>query len=738
MAFITLSGTLLDPNGDLAVGDQIRFTHKSTTGETVESAVSLITVNPAGTYSLPLQYGLVLVEYKDVRTQQFKNLGVATVNSDNPATSIPELLNALVPVSSAELIEFQAILADCVTAQTAAEAAQAAAENAATTAEAFAYQLTTTDLIAGTATFAAATNIPTSGFTVSGDSGDGSWKQNGVTGQTPSQSPTQLGGALLNDGNGNQWALIAGKAINLESVGFISGDATAFLSALAGNVKRVTTNQNTISTSSTVDMLSTEIEGLDGRLTITGSGVKNCLLVGAFKRTKPDFVSVQSPSVPSASQDIKMLIRRFGQAAYIMQANNQGYIRTVIQDGVFTSVDSAGSPAELIRSTRVDAFNEIWVGHGVADLVNGVAATIETFNGGVYQRLSSAGQTATSSFDKGAGLSKYFITTNGDYVEYQNLEVVDGFINLMIQTSSSTTFANGFTVDIDGVAITLPDSVNNSPSGDAGLLVYKIPVEFSELSGSSCRTLRVTHVGVTATDKVNIIGCNMYRLNELAKPLSNTNWFAAFALDVEYVSNNGASDYAIFDTDDNQWIGSFHGGETRSSYRTEIDGASFDYSLAAFEDVVMGKQIRMQQSTNINGKMQSYQYIDFSHFGGYSLQVSMTGDVNCSEFFTCMSTSDPRFEFLEFPKAQSTAVDGKYDVGNNDNVVIQYAPVAADGFDRRKIRNSFTFFNSGDTDYNGAYVQRAGSLYNKLYYGPVFVGQANIKEIAFMVIKEFY
>ena len=170
MASITLSGTLLDPNGDLAVGDQIRFTHKSTTGETLESAVSIITINPAGTYSLPLQYGLVLVEYKDVRTQQFKNLGVATVNSTNPATSIPELLNALVPVSSAELIEFQAILADCVTAQT-------AAENAATTAEAFAYQLTTTDLIASTATFAAETNIPTSGFTTSGDGGNGSWKQ---------------------------------------------------------------------------------------------------------------------------------------------------------------------------------------------------------------------------------------------------------------------------------------------------------------------------------------------------------------------------------------------------------------------------------------------------------------------------------------------------------------------------------------------------------------------------------
>lgn len=127
MAFITLSGILLDPNGDLAVGDQIRFTHKSTTGETIESAISTITVNPAGAYTLKLQYGLVLVEYKDIKSQQFKNLGVATVNGTNPATTIPELLNALVPVSSAELIEFQSILDEALSSSSAAASASSSA-----------------------------------------------------------------------------------------------------------------------------------------------------------------------------------------------------------------------------------------------------------------------------------------------------------------------------------------------------------------------------------------------------------------------------------------------------------------------------------------------------------------------------------------------------------------------------------------------------------------------------------
>ena len=127
MAHITLAGVLLDPTGEFAVGDKVRFTHKSTTGETIMGAISVLTVPPNGAYSIDLEYGLVFVEYMDYRRGQWCNLGVATVNATNPATSIPELLNALVPVSSAELIEFQAILADCVAAENNAASSAAAA-----------------------------------------------------------------------------------------------------------------------------------------------------------------------------------------------------------------------------------------------------------------------------------------------------------------------------------------------------------------------------------------------------------------------------------------------------------------------------------------------------------------------------------------------------------------------------------------------------------------------------------
>ena len=86
--------------------------------------------------------------------------------------------------------------------------------------------LTTLGLIASTSVFTGAEIVNTTGYTTSGDSGESSWKQNGVTGQTVSQSPVQLGGGLLNDGLGNQWAIVNEGKFNVKSLGVI-GDGVA-------------------------------------------------------------------------------------------------------------------------------------------------------------------------------------------------------------------------------------------------------------------------------------------------------------------------------------------------------------------------------------------------------------------------------------------------------------------------------------------------------------------------------
>lgn len=69
--------------------------------------------------------------------------------------------------------------------------------------------LTTQELILSKKTTPSTDDVVrTLGYSSTGDSGGGEWKHNGVTGQTPSQSPAQLGDALLNDASGNQWEYV--------------------------------------------------------------------------------------------------------------------------------------------------------------------------------------------------------------------------------------------------------------------------------------------------------------------------------------------------------------------------------------------------------------------------------------------------------------------------------------------------------------------------------------------------
>ena len=86
---------------------------------------------------------------------------------------------------------------------------------------------TTTDLINGTRAIKSGDIVETSGFTTSGDGGGAKWQFNGLTGQTASQTPAQLGNALLNDASGNQFKLVlTGGTIPLESLGAKGDNST--------------------------------------------------------------------------------------------------------------------------------------------------------------------------------------------------------------------------------------------------------------------------------------------------------------------------------------------------------------------------------------------------------------------------------------------------------------------------------------------------------------------------------
>ena len=131
MASINLVGVLRDPTGEFSYKNKIRFTHNTTTGQTLKGFSSVYAVEVDGAYDIDLEYGNVLIETFDVINMRWISNGVLTINSDTPATDLPSLLGITTPATNADLLVFQVLVADAEIAATESEAAQLAAEAAA-------------------------------------------------------------------------------------------------------------------------------------------------------------------------------------------------------------------------------------------------------------------------------------------------------------------------------------------------------------------------------------------------------------------------------------------------------------------------------------------------------------------------------------------------------------------------------------------------------------------------------
>lgn len=223
MASKNFTGYLRDPLGEYATFDKWTFTHITTTGETVAGCTSILNIGADGFYNIDIEYGQVNIRTKDTLNKNTINQGTYVINSETLVTTLPALLNAEVPVSDPVILEMEALLADAETAKDIAVAAAA--------------QMTAVELINSADTYPLGTVLTLSGYSSPGDGGGAQWKFEGVTGQTPSQSPADLGDALINDASGNQWAIVAlDDCVSVSALGAkgdgIENDAPVFEAAM--------------------------------------------------------------------------------------------------------------------------------------------------------------------------------------------------------------------------------------------------------------------------------------------------------------------------------------------------------------------------------------------------------------------------------------------------------------------------------------------------------------------------
>jgi len=112
MASINLTGVLRDSTGEFAHLNKIRFTHTTTTGQTLKGFRSVHVIAENGYYDIDVEYGNVFIESQDALNRVWIDQGTLTINSDTPANDLPSLLGITTPATDAELLVFQALVAD--------------------------------------------------------------------------------------------------------------------------------------------------------------------------------------------------------------------------------------------------------------------------------------------------------------------------------------------------------------------------------------------------------------------------------------------------------------------------------------------------------------------------------------------------------------------------------------------------------------------------------------------------
>lgn len=135
MAFKNFSGILLDPDGEVCAGDRLRFTQQTITGQVLAGAVSYLDIAPDGSYSIDLQYGIILIDHYDSDSKKWRLQGAVTVNENTKAENLPDLLGESTPPTNEQIKRFEDLLAQAKEAAAAADIAAIAARAAALAAE---------------------------------------------------------------------------------------------------------------------------------------------------------------------------------------------------------------------------------------------------------------------------------------------------------------------------------------------------------------------------------------------------------------------------------------------------------------------------------------------------------------------------------------------------------------------------------------------------------------------------
>jgi hypothetical protein len=295
---------------------------------------------------------------------------------------------------------------------------------------------------------------------------------------------------------------------------------------------------------------------------------------------------------------------------------------------------------------------------------------------------------------------------------------------------SSNVVSNSFTVTCNGVTVYTGSASKLGTENN----IWTIPIRLTSSQSAGSHVIRVTN---NDANPLYVLGVNFYQLRDLPANADVDTWKMWRDNPNPFININGASDYAIYDDDEQVFVGSYHGGETSTDLKLSFDGVQYDLTTFAAGSFKIAKSISIKQKTSILGKLSTY--VNTTHYvdGVQSLKVSMTGSMNVGTFYTMLTPTYREFDYITHP----------YRIANGAATTLQNIGQQTDIVQTREstgqyVRTAFSRFDLSKNSRGCCYLDnKEGSVgviqTRKIYYGPVYSNLATINNISFEVQREF-
>ena len=267
----------------------------------------------------------------------------------------------------------------------------------------------------------------------------------------------------------------------------------------------------------------------------------------------------------------------------------------------------------------------------------------------------------------------------------------------------------------------LARTVTINDSFSQNLMRFDIPVYERSTNASNPLNVRVEN---TSSNEVYIFGFNVFKLDEYNG--EGIDSFVAVGSTLHpFISNPGASDYAMMNDETGSNFGSYHGGE--KSNRCDVlwrdgnaNGASFQ-SFNGLEngDFTVTEFLALKQITVLIERAYMHSNMNFNTDGtlqmDFSYQMFVGDNIPFRDFWTALTCTDPNFTILRQPVYQvAGSSTGHRFFKSTDGYVIQETNSGL-----QELHSRFTRFNNEFIGTSEASSVSYQSGYNKHYYAPI-------------------